>query len=335
MIRKNGQTVFLGTYGLSNMGTRQQIAATTNFRLASVTKQFTALAVMLLVHDGKLDYDRRLTDVFSDFPPYGKQITIRELLTHTSGLPDYESLMGSQWSPTRQINDTQVLRLLMQQNKCKFVPGTSWAYSNSAFVVLGLIVAKLSGESFPQFLHHRIFRPLRMDSTLAYVRGLNDVPNRAFGYSKDDRGNFVETDQSATSATLGDGGVYSNVLDLAKWDDALRKGTLLDHSEMSAAYTPVELANGSNPSWPAEPGEDNLDPGSPVAYGFGWFVDPYQGHARMWHSGTTSGFRTVIERFPSEQLSVVILCNRTDLDPSAIALRLADTYLAPEHRRVE
>jgi CubicO group peptidase (beta-lactamase class C family) len=164
-----------------------------------------------------------------------------------------------------------------------------------------------------------------MTNTLAYRKGRNTVPNRAFGHSKRARG-FVQADQSSTSATLGDGGVYSNLADLAKWDAALQDHTLLGEQEMGAALTPVRLAGGGQPHWPATPGEDNLNPGKPVAYGFGWFLDAYQGRPRMWHSGTTQGFRTAIERFPAETLTVVVLCNRTDLDAAALALQAADLF---------
>lgn len=330
MVRKNGRTVFTQGYGVAqldkNGAARRPIDAQTDFRLASFTKQFTATAIMLLVRDGRLRYEERLTDVFPDFPAYGRAITIRSLLTHTSGLPDYESLMGPEWTAERQISDKEVLELLERQSTGKFAPGTSWSYSNSAYVVLGLIVAKVSGEPFPQFLAKRVFRPLGMRSTLAYVKGHGEIPRRAYGYSRNDAGQLVASDQSSTSATLGDGGVYSNLVDLAKWDDALRNHTLLRADEMAAAFTPVKLLDGSDPKWPRETGEDNLNPGKPVAYGFGWFLDPYKDHRRMWHSGTTCGFRTVIERFPGEDLSIVILANRTDLDPSALALQIADRY---------
>jgi CubicO group peptidase (beta-lactamase class C family) len=324
MVRRDGHAVFQRGYGVSDLATQNKIGPSTNFRLASFTKQFTAMAIMLLVHDGKLDYEQRLTDVFPDFPSYGRAITIRALLTHTSGLLDYEDLMGNEWSVSHQISDAEVLDLLKKQTAGKFAPGTSWAYSNSGYVVLGTVVARVSGRSFPRFLEDRIFDPLHMTSTVAYIKGQNEVKNRAYGYSRDDHGGFVNTDQSSTSATLGDGGVYSNLSDLAKWDDALNEHTLLSAGEMAAAWTPVKSRDGSNPTWPAQAGDDNLAPGKPVAYGFGWFLEPYKGHARTWHPGSTSGFRTVIERFPSERLSIIILSNRTDLDPSALALRIAD-----------
>jgi CubicO group peptidase (beta-lactamase class C family) len=327
LVRKDGRPVFQRGYGVGELRTFTKIDTVTDFRLASFTKQFTAMAVMLLAHDGKLRYDQPLIEIFPDFPEYARAITIRHLLTHTAGLPDYEDVMDAhQWTAQHQIQDEEVLDLLKQQRSPKFAAGTSWAYSNSAYVLLGLIVARISGQPFEAFLEERIFKPLHMSNTLAYRSGRNTVPNRAYGHSAK-AGEFVETDQSSTSATLGDGGVYSNLADLAKWDAALQNHALLGEREMSAALTPAKLTNGGRPNWPSTPGDDNLNPGKPVAYGFGWFLDPYRGHARMWHTGSTRGFHTVIERFPAGKLTVIVLCNRTDLDAAALALRAADLFL--------
>jgi CubicO group peptidase (beta-lactamase class C family) len=333
LVRTQGQTIFERGYGVRDLRSKAKIDARTNFRLASFTKQFTAMAIMLLVHDGKLRYDQTLAELFPDFPAYGKSITIRNLLNHTSGFPDYEDLMdaiekvkGPLWTPQKQIQDDEVLELLKKETKGKFAPGTSWSYSNSGYVVLGIIVARASGKSYAEFLKQRIYAPLKMNHTVVYQKGKNEVSNRAFGHSEEnDR--FKETDQSSTSATLGDGGIYSNLEDLAKWDDALRNHTLLSEKEMQPALTSVKLNDGSEPHWPLEPNDDNLHPGKPVSYGFGWFLDPYQGHPRMWHTGTTMGFRTVIERFTEgDGLTVIILCNRTDLDPEKLALQIASYY---------
>jgi CubicO group peptidase (beta-lactamase class C family) len=336
LVRENGRTAFERGYGVRDLRSRRAIDSHTNFRLASCTKQFTAMAIMLLVHDGKLRHEERLTDVFPEFPDYGRAITIRNLLNHTSGLPDYESLMEEasngrvQWSEDHQIHDGDVLRLLEAQKIGKFSPGTQWSYSNSGYVVLGLIVAKASGESFPEFLHDRIFGPLGMNHTVAFVNGRNQVPDRAYGFSRDgDR--FVPTDQSATSATLGDGGVYSNLEDLSKWDDGLAHHTLLTASEMQPALTPAKLPNGSIPNWASDPGDADPQAGKPVLYGFGWFLDDYQGERRMWHYGETTGFRTAIERFTKNNLTIVILSNRSDLDPGPLALRVADLYYTTRH----
>jgi CubicO group peptidase (beta-lactamase class C family) len=286
---------------------------------------------MLLVHDGKLRYDDKLTDVFPDFPACGKAITIRNLLNHTSGLPDYEDLMAaaekrkgaSIWTATHQIQDAEVLDLLKQEKIGKFIPATQWSYSNSGYVVLGLVVAKISGKPFREFLRERIFAPLKMSQTIAYQKGQNEVINRAYGHSKEGDA-WKETDQSPTSATLGDGGIYSSLTDLTKWDEALAQHTLLSTNEMEPALTPAQLTTGAQPQWPAN---SDRTQGTPVSYGFGWFLDPYRNHARMSHYGDTMGFHTYIQRFPADRLTVIILCNRTDLDPESLALKTTDLVL--------
>jgi CubicO group peptidase (beta-lactamase class C family) len=215
-----------------------------------------------------------------------------------------------------QIKDAGVLELLKRQTTTKFPPGSKWDYSNSGYAVLAMVVEKTSGKPFGEFLHDRIFAPPKMSTSLAYQRGNNEVPNRAYGYTKDADG-WRETDQSPTSAVLGDGGVYTSLDDMAKWDTALRRHTLLSAQEMEAALTPVNL--------PA-----TAPDGSLTGYGFGWFLDSYKGHARMWHYGETVGFHTAIEHFRDRGLSIIVLCNRTDVSPQTLALKLADLYLVAE-----
>lgn len=335
LVTRDGQILFERGYGVRDLRSKEKIDLQTNFRLASVTKQFTAMAIMLLVHDRKLRYDDHLTDIFPDFPTYGRSITIRNLLNHTGGLPDYEEVMereakhgGQTWSVEHQIQDQEVLALLKAQPTGVFPPGTRWQYSNSGYVVLGLIVAKVSGMPYREFLQQRIFSPLKMTNTLVYQKGKNTVARRAYGHSKE-VGQLTETDQSSTSATLGDGGIYSDLVDLAKWDDALRNYTLLSEKEMNPALTPVKLADGSEPRWPRDPQIGGADDGPVVTYGFGWFLDPYKGHARNYHDGSTEGFRTAIQRFVDDHLAVIVLCNRTDLSANELALKVADLFLPP------
>jgi len=327
LVKQNGRVLFEQGYGVRDLRNKPTIDSTTNFRLASCTKQFTALAVMLLVHDGRLRYEETLTELFPGFPAYGKSITVRNLLNHTSGLPDYEDLMeamekqkGPIWTTERQIRDGEVSQLLEKAQRGKFTPGTNWEYSNSGYVVLGLIVAKRSGKSFAAFLHERIFAPLKMENTLVLERGKNEVAKRAYGHSKTDRG-FVETDQSPTSATQGDGGVYSNLQDLSKWDDALRKHTLLSDKEFVAASTPANLPSGAERKL-AEDAPDSLREKA-SGYGFGWFLNLQEPDRLMWHYGDTMGFKTAILRYLDSNLTVIVLCNRTDLDAGALALKAA------------
>ncbi len=320
LVVRNGKPFFRRGYGVTDLRTLHPIDARTNFRLASFTKQFTAACIMLLVHDGKLHYDDHLTDIFPEFPAYGKSITVRNLLNHTSGLRDYGDLMMKEYPNTPeekvpQILDAGVLKLLEQQTSGEFAPGTKWEYSNSGYAVLAMIVEKISGQSFGQFLHERIFVPLKMTHTLAYEKGKNEVPRRAYGHTKE-KGVWHETDQSPTSAVLGDGGIYSSLDDLAKWDQALRNHTLLSTEEMKPALTPVQPTDGPS----------KYPDGSALSYGFGWFLDPYQGHKRMSHDGSTVGFRTTIQRFPDDNLTIIVLANRADINPD-VALKVADLYL--------
>jgi CubicO group peptidase (beta-lactamase class C family) len=326
LVVREGRAVFRRGYGVTDLRTLRPIDAKTNFRLASFTKQFTAACIMLLAHDGKLHYDDHLTDFFPEFPAYGKSITVRNLLNHTSGLEDYEELMMKQYPDTPpekvpQILDAGVLKLLEQQGSGKFAPGSQWEYSNSGYAVLAMIVEKVSGKTFGEFLRERIFVPLHMKNTLAYEKGKNEVPYRAYGHTKDKDG-WRETDQSPTSAVLGDGGIYSSLDDLAKWDRALLKHTLLSEAEMQPALTPVQPTDG-----PAK-----FPEGQSVSYGFGWFLDPYrdhqnQLHKRMSHDGDTIGFQTTIQRFPDDKLTIVVLANRVDINPEELALKVADLYL--------
>ena len=345
LVVHNGRVAFRRGYGVIDLRTRTKIDAHTNFRLASFTKQFTAACIMLLARDGKLHYDDHLTDFLPEFPEYGRSITVRNLLNHTSGLPDYEELLTKQYPDTPpekvpQILDAGVLKLLEQQTSGEFPAGTKWEYSNSGYAMLAMIVEKVSGKPFGQFLHERIFVPLKMTSTLAYEKGKNEVPHRAYGHTKADETKkdeakkdeakkdeakknaaktgevWQETDQCPTSAVLGDGGIYSSLDDLVKWDRALGDHTLLSAAEMQPALTPVEPTAG-----PAK-----FPDGSTVSYGFGWFLDPYRGHKRMSHGGSTIGFRTTIQRFPDEALTIIILANRADLNPEDLALKVADLY---------
>jgi CubicO group peptidase (beta-lactamase class C family) len=320
LVLRDGKVVYLGTRGVAELQGLRPIDGRTSFRLASVTKQFTAAAVMLLVRDDKLRYEDSLTDIFPDFPDYGRAITVRHLLNHTSGLPDYESLMPPV-DPALpvdqvQIDDAGVLELLEGQTAGWFKPGALWRYSNSGYVALGLIVSKVSGRSFPTFLRERIFTPLRMSNTVAFVPGRTRVPDRAFGYTKED-GHWRFTDQSPTSATLGDGGVYSSLYDLSLWDEALRTHRLLSEEEMRLARTPVRVP-GRGPTGPD---------GRPADYGFGWFLNGWEGHPRMWHYGETVGFRTAIQRFTADGLTVIVLANRSDVEATELALKVAGFFL--------
>jgi CubicO group peptidase (beta-lactamase class C family) len=234
-------------------------------------------------------------------------VTIRHLLNHTSGIVDYEDLIPE--SATVQVLDKDVLSLLRSIDSVYFPPGAKFKYSNSGYALLALVVEAVSDQPFAGFLKKNIFEPLGMNHTITYQNGISTVDNRAYGYSRTDSG-FVRTDQSVTSAVLGDGGIYSSVDDLFKWDQALYTQLLVRPSLSEEAVTPAQLNDGSR-----------------TTYGFGWFVEPYKNTTRFLHAGSTRGFRNAILRMPDQRLTVIILTNRNEGEPIEIAKKIADMIL--------
>jgi CubicO group peptidase (beta-lactamase class C family) len=309
IVLRDGHTVFSRSFGSADPESHTPATVRTDYRLASLSKAFTAMSIMLLVKDGKLSYDDRLIDVLPGAPAYAKDVRISHLLTHTSGLVDYEDFVPD--SQTTQLNDDDVLKLMHRTDTLNFAPGSAYHYSNSAYVLLGLIVQRASGVPFPQFLHERIFAPLHMDSTVAYVKGASTVPNRAYGYTGDSAGHFTRTDQSSTSATLGDGGIYSSVTDMAKWSDALDRATLIDSGTMRRAWSPTLLTTGKE-----------------SGYGYGWFVATVNGEPQLRHHGESTGFTNAILKYPNRRLTIIVLTNRTGGNPWDIADRIAALFPA-------
>lgn len=312
LVMQHGRIAFVKGYGSSEIETRTPVRPETNFRLASLSKQFTAMAVMLLVADGRLRYDDPLAGLLPALPAYARAVTVRHLLNHTSGLPDYEDFVPDR--QTTQVHDQDVPGLIARASSTTFPPGTRYAYSNTGYVLLALVVERLSGARFADFLHERIFAPLGMTATVAFEAGRSTVPHRAYGYTVDPGAGagVRRTDQSNTSATLGDGGIYSSVVDLAAWDAALERHTLVTADAQRLAWTPPSL-----------PG------GEPTQYGFGWFVDRASGTLRLTHHGQSRGFTNAILRYPERRLTVVVLTNRTGGAPWEPAQRIGDLYLAP------
>jgi CubicO group peptidase (beta-lactamase class C family) len=307
-IIEGGHVLYTKAYGLADVAGHVQATTRTNYRLASVTKQFTATAILMLVERGKLSLDSPLSEVLPGTPLCAHDVRIRHLLNHTSGLVDYEDLIpGSQ---TVQVLDADVLRLLNKVDSLYFPPGSKFQYSNSGYSLLALVVEAVSGEPFALFLKKNIFEPLGMNHTVAYQNGISTVDNRAFGHSRTDTG-FVQTDQSVTSAVLGDGGIYSSVEDLFKWDQDLSGNRLISGALRQQSFTPAVLNDGSK-----------------TKYGFGWYAEPYKGHESIYHTGSTRGFRNAIFRLPDRQLTIIILTNRNEGEPVDIAKKIADLMLA-------
>ena len=312
LVIRDGVPLVRRAYGLADL--EEKIAATpaTNYRLASMTKQFTAAAILLLAESGRLTIDDPIRKWLPSLPETDQPITVRHLLTHTGGLIDYEDIMADAGNEdpvtdfSKQLRDLDVLHLLEKEQKVYFAAGTNYRYSNGGYSLLALIVERASGQSFQSFLQDRIFKPLHMDNSLAYVVDGPPVPNRAFGYTPV-AGQWRRTDQSLTSAVLGDGGIYSSIDDLAKWDAALYDKRLLSDASRKLAFT----------AWTKT--DDTT-----VDYGFGWRITG----ETLWHSGESIAFRNVIVRYPQRHLTVIILTNRNDPEPYKMALEIAKPFLA-------
>lgn len=303
MVIKDGAIVFEKAFGSAALETHIPCTTQTNFRLASLTKQFTAMSVLMLAEKGKLSLEDSITRYFPGFPAYGRSITMHHLLTHTSGLIDYEDIVPE--GTNMQLSDRDVVALLQKQDHTYFPPGKEFRYSNSGYALLALIVEEVSGETYPAFLHHHIFAPIGMTTSLAYVAGVSEIPHRAYGYARGAHG-WEPSDQSLTSAVLGDGGIYSSVADLFKWDQALYGEKLVSEKTKRnafAAHSAVSDFEGSG-------------------YGLGWYVGKRDGITDLWHYGSTCGFSTRIHRFPAKRLTVILLTNRRDADIVGITDKL-------------
>jgi CubicO group peptidase (beta-lactamase class C family) len=288
LIEQKGKIIYQKSVGLSNESKAEIIDDATNFRMASVSKQFTAAAILLLEKEHKLSIDDPIIRYLPELPgKIGKQILIRHLLTHSSGLLDYESLIPS--GQTRQVLDEDVLRLLQAHDSTYFLPGTQFRYSNSGFCLLALIVERISHHSFASFIKENIFIPLRMDGSTVYEASL-PIGHRAMGYAKDSSGHLFFSDQSVTSATKGDGGVYTSLRDYLKWIHAIRENKLINLGEsLKRLRFPIDTIKNEY-------------------YGAGWF-DIESEPVVYFHSGSTCGFTNFVILLPKEECSVIYFSN--------------------------
>jgi len=290
LVLKNNKVLFCKGYGLANLESHERINEFTNFRLASISKQFTAMCIMILKERGKLKYENSITDIFPEFPDYGSRITIKHLLQHTSGLVDYEDMLAD--TVTIQVHDDDVLKMMASIDSTYFIPGSKYKYSNSGYAILAMIVEKVSGKRYANFLRDYIFKPLKMKNSVAYEKGISVIKNRAIGYYKKDN-EFIERDQSSTSAVLGDGGIYCSLVDYKKWDNSLYTNKLVSQKTLDEAFSQAILNDGTS-----------------INYGFGWFINYVNGIKVLEHGGSTCGFTNYVIRIPERRITAIILTNR-------------------------
>jgi CubicO group peptidase (beta-lactamase class C family) len=287
---RHGKCIKREGYGFANLEWRARAQPEDVFEIGSITKQFTAAGILLLAQEGKLSVDDLLSQHLTNTPDIWKGIKLRHLLTHTSGLPNYTLIDG--FELRQHLTQAQFIQLL-GAHPLNFQPGEKWSYCNSGFNLLGYIIENVSGTNYWTFMEDRIFGPLGMHSTTN--RDPRDIlPHRASGYETDKAGRYINRDYDLTDIFAA-GAIVSTVDDMAKWSASLTAHTLLTADSEKEMWTPVHLNNGSIHQ-----------------YGFGWFLSPLDGHVNIGHSGSTSGFSASFQRFPEDDLEVIVLTNANE-----------------------
>ena len=303
---RDGRVVKCRGYGLASVELGAPATADTVYEIGSITKQFTATAIMLLVEEGKLGLDDKVCDRLSGLPAAWKDVTVRHLLNHTSGIKSYTSATDFFRLARNDYSQEQILALVSKA-KLEFDPGTSWAYCNTGYFLLGMLIEKASGQPCGKFLDQRIFRPLGMTRTRPNnPKGI--IPHRAAGYGEV-LGTLFNRDPLTPTSAFAAGFLVSTVGDLVKWDAALREGKLLSASSYEQMYAPVRLKDGET-----------------RPYGFGWSVRSRLGHRILDHGGGTAGFSTMIARYVDDGLTVIVLTNLAGGGAGDVAHGLARMY---------
>jgi CubicO group peptidase (beta-lactamase class C family) len=307
LVSRGGKIVQAQGFGFANVELQAPVKPETIFQSGSVGKQFTATAVMMLVEEGKVGLDDPLTKYFRDAPLGWKDVTVRELLSHTAGFGDYPEKFD-----LRKDWTEEQLRKMVETIPLAYPPGTKWEYSNLGYLTLGILIRRVTGEFYGDFLQQRVFRPLGMNTT-RIISEADIVPNRASGYRLV-KGELKNQEWVAPLVNLAaDGSLYFSILDLAKWDAALYTEKLLKRSSFDQMWTPAKLKNG-------EPNKGG--------YGFGWFIEQKDGHRIISHGGSWQGFRSAIARYVDDQLTVVVLANLAEAETEKIAAHVASMYLS-------
>jgi len=303
-VASRGRLIFWKGYGVANVELQVPATDSTVFEIGSISKAFVSAAAMLLVEEGRLGLDDPIHEYLADLPSEWLGVTIRQLLTHTSGIPDYEEIQTYEAYRFR-FTPEEIIRVA-HTRPMDFEPGTGWYYSNTGYFLLSLIVERIEGRPLGQLLQARIFGPLGMTQTrMADPERI--IPHRAAGYYVDGTGHLVNRDPTQTSSTLGAGGIVSTVHDMVKWDEALYGTQLLSEESKEAMWIPTILPDGRK-----------------TTYGFGWSIGEYRGHRTVGHGGMVAGFVARFLRVPEEEVAIIVFANRYRGNPG----RLSDAVLA-------
>jgi CubicO group peptidase (beta-lactamase class C family) len=314
LVVKDGKILEQKGYGFANLENQVPVKPETIFQSGSMGKQFTATAVMLLVEQGKINLDDPIGK-YLKVPDAWNEMTVRRMLSHTSGLDDYPD----DFDFRKDYTEDQLLEIVGKQ-PLQFAPGTQWSYSNLAFLTLGILIHKVSGQFYGDFLKEHVWQPLGMNST-RIISEEDLVPNRAAGYRLV-KGQIKNQEWVAPSMnTTADGSMYFNIVDLAKWDAGLYTEKILKKSSFDQMWTPIQLKDGST-----------------YPYGFGWFLEKTNGHRLIEHAGEWQGFSTEIARYVDDHLTVVALTNLSGADAPYVAHVVAGIYNAalqlPKHKEI-
>ncbi|WP_409189022.1 serine hydrolase [Bradyrhizobium sp. RDM4] len=306
---QNGNVIYSQGYGAANLEYGEPNTPETVFHLASVSKQFTACAIYLLAQDGKLTLDDDVRKYVPKLHDFGKLITIRQLLHHTSGVRDQWNLLAlAGWRLDDEITDDDVVRLLFQQTELNFAPGDQFLYSNSGYTLLAMVVQQASGKTLAEFAQERIFTPLGMSHTHFQDQYGTVVKDRAYSYERRPDGKYQYV--ALTYSTVGPSSLFSTVGDLARWDENFYTGKVGGLTLLAEMQQKGKLNNGKD-----------------IDYASGLFIGKYRGLRTVAHAGGDAAYRTNILRFPEQHFSVVVLANAGDLNPTALSFRIADLYL--------
>jgi CubicO group peptidase (beta-lactamase class C family) len=308
-IARDGSMIYSKGYGLASVELGVPIRPATVFDIGSVSKQFTAMSVVLLAQDGKLSLDDEIQKFIPEIPRYARPILIRHLLHHTSGLRDYIDILGwSGISDESVTTDQDALDAIARQKALNFEPGAEFLYSNSGFFLLSVIVQRAGGESLREFARKRIFQPLGMSHTQYVDRHDMIVPGKAGSYADGENGGFALA--LANWEQTGDGAVNTTVEDLVNWDRNFRTGTVGGPAAIKELET-----------------QGVLNDGSSIAYALGLRIDTYRGVRQVSHGGSWAGFRAQLSRFPDPKVAIFTLCNLSSSAPAALTNAVADLVL--------
>ncbi len=313
LVMLDGKVVHARGYGMANLEHGVPIGTSTIFDIASVSKQFGAMAVALLEADGRLSLDDEVRKYIGELPSFGTPITLRHLVHHTSGIRDWPGTLAiAGWSFEDVVSFPQILRMAFHQRELNFTPGDAYAYSNTGYNLLAEVVARVSGKSFRQFCDERIFKPLGMTRTHFHDNHAEVVVNRAESY-RPGPGGAGHRHAVSNLTALGSSSLFTTIDDLAKWIDNL-------HAKTPAVGGQAVVTRMHE--------RGRLNSGTAITYAFGQGIGEHRGLRVVNHTGSWAGYRSILERFPDQRFAVVILANTAAMNPSPLARQIADLYLA-------